>query len=712
MILRILLALLLMSMPLAAQSLDPEALDRAVEEAIAEGQTAGAVLLVGRGEEVLYHRAYGERQAGQTMTTDTVFDLASLTKPMATASAVMWLVQEGKLKLDTRISEHLPEVDPRLTVEQLLLHRGGLVPDNPLSDYEGTQEEMWARILSSPPQVEPGSEFGYTDVGYLMLGRLVEKVDGRSLDQLCFDEIWRPLGMYHTQFGVDPAIDVAASYERPLGVVHDPRAYKLGGVAGHAGLFGHAADVARFCRLLIGDLKGPLRPETLRLMLEPHHGRTYGLDADTRFSSARGGRFSPQSSCGHTGFTGCSFWVDREHGIYVVLMTNRLHPDNQGNVVPLRYQVATLVANQLLGPAVKTGVDVLVEEEFATLRGLKVGLITNHTGLDRRGRRTVDLLSEAQVELVRLFSPEHGLAGKKDSRVEDTVDQTTGLKVHSLYGESRRPDPRALEGLDILVFDIQDAGCRFYTYISTMLYALEEAEKQGVRFLVLDRPNPLGGERVEGWVSTEERRDFIACWPLPLVHGMTVGELARFFNAHAEVVKMKGWRRSMTFLETGLPWVNPSPNLRSLKQAHLYPAVGLLEWAHLSVGRGTEEPFERFGAPWIEDERALAEGLNQLELPGVRFVPLRFTPESSVFADQNCGGVHVILEDREAFPSAVAGVRIASYLERRYPTHFQAEKMERHFANDQVLEALHTTGPEEWQPALDEFLKSRTLLYK
>lgn len=704
--------------PSSAQVLNPDPLDRLVETAIAEGETAGAVLLVGQGQETLFHKAYGHRQltpSAELMTKETVFDLASLTKPVATASAVMWLVQEGKLTLKTRLADHLPGVDPRLTVEDLLLHRGGFAPDNPLADYSGSPEQAWQRLLAFAPDSKPGSRFVYSDVGYQLLGKLIELVDGRPLDQLCQEEFWEPLEMKNTSFS-SSARDCAATYGRELGQVHDPRAFFLGGVSGHAGLFSTAKDLERYAQMLLGTGSLPLSVQTRQTMMARRGDRTYGFDVASRFASARGERFPKATSLGHTGFTGTSLWMDRASGVYVILLTNRLHPDNKGSVVGLRGAVATNVANQLLGPPVQTGIDVLAADDFSVLGGQRVGLITNHTGMNRKGIRTVDLLHNAKnVQLVRLFSPEHGLSGKHDSKVDDDRDQVTGLYVRSLYGESRKPDPAALDGIDVLVFDIQDVGCRFYTFISTMLYAMQAAKEANLKFVVLDRPNPIGGTLVDGWLASDTQLDFIACWPIPLVHGMTVGELARLFNEEVgvelNVVSLRGWNRAMTWDQTGLTWRAPSPNLRSLVQAHLYPAVGLLEWGNISVGRGTDTPFQRLGAPWIEDERRLAWDLNQLALPGVRFVPIRFTPKASVFAQQDCAGVELLLEDRQLFQPALTGLSLASYLSEHYPQSFALSKLSRHIANDEVLKTLEKGLDPEWELERFRQRRERVLLY-
>jgi uncharacterized protein YbbC (DUF1343 family) len=370
------------------------------------------------------------------------------------------------------------------------------------------------------------------------------------------------------------------------------------------------------------------------------------------------------------------------------------------------------------------GIDVLARDGFQQLAGRKVGLITNHTGLDRFGRSTIELLHEApQVDLMVLFSPEHGLKGALEARVADSTDPLTGLNVYSLYGETRRPKSDMLKGIDTLVFDIQDIGARFYTYIATMGLAMEEAAKHDIRFVVLDRPNPITGLRVFGPFNDREGL-FTAYHRIPLVHGMTVGELARMFNVERDinadlvVIEMDGWRRSMWLDETLLTWVNPSPNMRSLTQATLYPAIGLVEACKVSVGRGTDTPFELFGAPWI-DGRTLAVRLNDLGLEGVRFLPYRFVPEASKFKGQRCGGVQIVLTDRNAFDPLETGLSIVRELKDLFPDSFDVDRVDRLLFGKDVLEKVKlSTGPTTytpmWQNDLDEFESRRAkfLLYE
>lgn len=371
-----------------------------------------------------------------------------------------------------------------------------------------------------------------------------------------------------------------------------------------------------------------------------------------------------------------------------------------------------------------TGLDCLIRDAFRPLAGAKVGLITNHTGLTLEGVSAIDAFHHAPgLDLVRLFSPEHGIRGLLDEKVSDSVDDRTGLPIVSLYGTRQRPAPEHLKGLDTLVFDIQDIGCRYYTYISTLGNCLEEAARAGLRFVVLDRPNPIGGTAVEGPISDDDQRSFTAWHPIPVRHGMTVGEIARFFNqeraigANLTVIRVEGWERRQWLDQTGLYWTNPSPNMRSLTQAALYPGVGLLETTNLSVGRGTDTPFETVGAPWL-DGRAFAIAMNRQGLPGVRFVPVRFVPRSSVFSGERCVGVNILIVDRARFSPVRTGIAMAAALRSAYPSQWKAEAYGRLLANRQIHQLLLAgASPNQmelsWREGLERFKarRRRYLLY-
>jgi uncharacterized protein YbbC (DUF1343 family)/CubicO group peptidase (beta-lactamase class C family) len=745
-------------------------IDTAVRDAIAKGETPGAVVLVEYEDRVALRRAYGSRAlepARESATPDTVYDIASLTKSVATAPSVMILVEEGKVRLGDPVVRYIPEFASgggdraKVTVEQLLTHRAGFPPDDPLDLYTGTPEQIFARKYALPLQSPPGERFVYSDVGYEVLGELVRRVSGQRLDEFAAARIFRPLGMVHTTFlplshGI-PASRIAPTERRDgrmlRGEVHDPRAFALGGVAGHAGVFSTADDLARFCRMLLaGGRQGGervLSPLGVEALTRPRfYGdgdvRALGFDIATAYSRNRGDLF-PLGSFGHTGFTGTSLWIDPASRTFVVFLSNRLHPGGMGDVNRLRALVATIAAAAIeddVRPAAerlaaslpivarqtKSGLDVLAEEGFRPIAGRRIGLVTNATGRSRDGRSTARVLSspeakKAGVELVRLFSPEHGLATDADASVPDAADSDTGLPVRSLYGQARRPRPEDLGDLGAVVFDIQDVGARFYTYLATLGCVLEESAKARVPVVVLDRPNPIGGSLLEGPLADPDQLSFTAYHSIPVRTGMTIGELARLFNgergigADLTVVPLHGWARELWYDETGLEWVNPSPNMRALAAATLYPGVGLLETTNVSVGRGTATPFEWIGAPWL-DGRRLAAFLTARRIPGVRFTPVRFTPESSVFAGQSCGGVRFTVVDREAMRTVALGIEIAWALRTLYPVDWEVSRFGALIANADTLRRVEAAETPEgvaasWKEPLEAFaaIRSKYLIY-
>ena len=722
-------------------------LDTLVEDAIRDGRLPGAVVVVGHAGEIVYERAFGARAVDgppEAMTPDTIFDLASLTKVVATTTSVMILVEEGRLRLRDRVATYLPEFSShgkdRITIEHLLTHVSGLRPDLPLEEvFEGADTAI-ARAADEVPEAGPGERFVYSDINFFVLGEVVRRVTGQTLDQFARDRIFRPLGMRDTGFNPPASMRTRIAPTEPCaplawpcggdgavmlrGRVHDPTARRMGGVAGHAGLFSTAGDLARFCRMLLGagtlDDVRILAPLTVarmtRVSTPPQMAdrRGLGWDLDSRFSSNRGDLFS-FGSYGHTGFTGTSLWLDPASDTFVVFLSSRLHPSGAGDVTALRGRVATVVASAVSGDLagdagalvetpVWTGLDVLREAGFEPLVGARVGLVTNQTGRARDGATTIDLLAAAPgVELVALFSPEHGIRGVMDGPVSSSRDTRTGLPIHSLYGDTRRPTAEMLQGLDTLVVDLQDVGARFYTYATTMAYLLEAAAARGLRVMVLDRPNPIGGVDVEGPILDESSTGFTGYFPSPVRHGLTLGELARLFNtergigAELEVVAMRGWQRETWFDQTGLRWVDPSPNMRNLHQALLYPGIGAIEGSNLSVGRGTDTPFEQIGAPWI-DGPELARELNTRRLPGVRVYPLRFSPSSSRFAGELCEGVFFIVTDRDAVRPVRLGLEVAAALYRLYGDQFDLDAVARLLGSRDTLARIRAGDP-PWEIA-------------
>jgi uncharacterized protein YbbC (DUF1343 family)/CubicO group peptidase (beta-lactamase class C family) len=699
-------------------------LDAAIEEAIAAHKLPGGVLWVER-DGTVYHRAYGNRAVEprvEAMTESTIFDAASITKVTATTPSIWILIERGKIGLDDPASKYIPEFRggwrDEVTIRHLLTHSSGLRPDLDLdTDWSGYDTAV--RLASEEmPRNRPGYVFRYSDINFILLGEIVRRVSGMPLDEFARRTVFEPLGMKDTRFRPSD-LDRVAPTERgvPRGAVHDPTARRMGGVAGHAGLFTTARDLAVYARTLLAGGGPILKTETVKMLTSVQSPpgvavqRAGGFDIDSGYSRPRGD-FFPFGSYGHTGFTGGFLWIDPASHTFYVFLSNRVHPDGTGSVVALQRRLGTLVAKAVGaagapvsrrvgwvtgGADVMNGIDVLHSGGYRALQGMRIGLITNHTGIDRAGNPTIDLLRSAPgVTLAALFSPEHGIRGVLDAKVDDASDPISGLPIYSLYGSRRAPAPEQLAGLDALVFDIQDIGTRFYTYISTLGLAMEAAAAEHKKFVVLDRVNPIGGVAVEGPLP-EGGSDFISYHPITIRHGMTVGELANMYRAEKhldldlEVVPLRGWKRAMWSDEAGLPWVNPSPNMRSLQAAALYPGIGILETA-ISVGRGTPSPFEIAGAPYADPE-VLAREMNALGLPGVRFEQARFTPSASVFANQACGGVRMTLTERKALEPVRTGIALALTLHRLYPGDFALDKMSRLLRHAATLEAIRRNAP-------------------
>lgn len=751
-------------------------MDGAINEAIADAKCPGGVLWLEH-KNYAHQKAYGKRAvvpAEEAMTEDTIFDAASLTKVVACTPAIMLLVERGQLRLEDPVAKYLPEFTggdkAAVTIRQLITHVSGLRPDISLKPEWSGHAEAIKLACAEKLATKPGEKIVYSDTGPILLGEIVRRVSGKPLDQFLQAEVYGPLGMKDTGFNPPKekwARVAPTEVENGVpvrGVVHDPRARRMGGVAGHAGLFFTASDLARYARMLLngGELDGVrvFKPETIKLMTSVQTPpnvdgrRGIGWDIDTGYSGPRGEIF-PLGSFGHTGWTGTSIWIDPFSKTFVIFLSNRNHPTEKGNVSALRRKLGTLAAQAISdfdfsnvpgalppraiaerGPAaspstvvrpkllpVLNGIDVLVKNNFAPLKGKRVGLITNHTGHDRARRATIDLLKDAPgVALVALFGPEHGIRGEVDEKVGDSKDAKTGLPIYSLYGERRKPAPEQLKGLDALVFDIQDVGCRFYTYPATMGLCMEAAAEAGIEFIVLDRANPIDGVTIDGPVLTE-KPSFVGFHPTPLRYAMTLGELARMYNVERKtnvkltVIELQNWRRDSYLDDTGLPWTNPSPNMRNLKQAILYPGVGLLESA-MSVGRGTDTPFEVVGAPYIDDVK-LAEELNRAALPGVSFIPIRFKPTYSVHKDKECGGVYIMLNDRKACNVVDVGLLIAKTVYRLYPKEFPVDKSKNLLLHAGTLAALKEDKSLEdiratWRMDLVDFQqrRERYLIYK
>jgi SSS family transporter len=934
-----------------------------INTAIAQHKLPGAVVVIGHKGKIVFERAYGNRALEpkvEPMTTDTIFDMASLTKVLVTTTAILQLYEQHKLDLDAPVAKYLPEFaattgcappqtpgipikadvllsnskDSRplcaaspaianakawksqITIRQLLTHYSGLSEDVDLKDPWGVaapdKAEGIRRAMAAVPYGPPGETFKYSDINFITLGALVEKISGQTLDDLANANIFHPLNLNDTSFhpwctcdqgsfppypkkypGGHPKAEMSpaavcesnpcsaldwGSYTRTAptahddqgtpqtnpnfdhllrGTVHDPTTRRMGGVAGHAGVFSTAEDAARFCDALLAKLlrnEGPfpLQQATLKLATSPNQpatavdtatiftqdgqptkgvaSRGLGWDLNTAFSRPRGTIFpittaGHPGSFGHTGFTGTSLWLDPTSDTYVVLLANAIHPRGAPTISPLRGEVATAAAKALgldaagapsipassewvgsqtpepRGPAPEllthreetamngaprivpisnaerlarqkalkaelkghytapwgsepdpepqtlTGIDVLEQTHFAALKTLaqahgghlRLGLLTNQSGLDSQDNRTIDILLHADpaIELKTLFTPEHGLLGKQDTEhLAAEQDAATHLPVVSLYGAKpadRRPRLSDLKQLDAVVIDLQDAGVRTYTYETLTGYFLEACAHAGIPLIVLDRPNPIGGVAVQGPLTDPGVGSYTDFMPIPLRHGLTLGELARYFNTHATEIKLKpelldgralqfganisthtgdpdkppatlpglhaaltvipmqNWHRSQYFDQTGLIFTPPSPNLRTVQAAVLLPALTLVEATNLSVGRGSATPFEAIAASYL-DPATLLPYLEARHIPGIRLTHAQI----AIAEDQNhypghgqtIPGIHLDVTDRAAFDAPEFGLELLAALHHLYPKDFQLERAKSLLANAAVLDAL------------------------
>ncbi|SNS83047.1 transporter, SSS family [Granulicella rosea] len=813
----------------------------------------------------------------EPMTEDTIFDMASLSKVLSTTVAVLQLYEQGKIDLDAPVAKYLPAFaqngKDRITVRELMTHYSGLPEDVDLKDDWGLttpdKAEGIRRAMASVPYGPAGVTFKYSDINFITLGALVESISGETLNSYAKEHVFKPLEMaetmYHPIFGYcspsyswepppyghsDPRLgppqrcsssansalirlaleknprtsptahdNEGSSATNPLfdhllrGTVHDPTTRRMGGVAGHAGVFSTAADTAKFAQALLDKLlfdKGPfpLKQSTLKLATSPNEpstavktatiftadgkpttgpaSRGLGWDLNSAFSRPRGEVFpittkGHPGSFGHTGFTGTSLWIDPTTDTYVILLANAIHPRGGAPISVLRGQVATAAAKAIhacpvsticddvivtadsgeiqpdaprlasetwvSGAATLTGIDVLEQTNFVELKEaakrhdghLRIGLLTNQTGLDSHGRRTVDILAHAPapIQLKALFTPEHGLFGKQDTEhLKAEEDAVTRLPVLNLYGpkpSDKRPKQTDLANLDAIVIDLQDAGVRFYTYESIVGYFVEAsaaAKKNGhdLEIIVLDRPTLTASLAADGPISDPGLEAYVNYMVEPSTPAMTLGELAKFVQgeiasqATVTVVPMRDWSHAEFFGDTHLAWVNPSPNLKSARAAVLYPGIGLAETTNISIGRGTDTPFEHIGAPWIQSKE-LADYLNGRNIPGVRVTPTTLTvaEDANKYPShgQTIPGVHFEVADRKAFEAPEFGIELLSALHRLYPAEFQLAKAQTILCSASTLAAIERGDDPRaiaasWSPALKEFdaRRRKYLLYQ
>lgn len=729
-----------------------EALRRALVEALETSHAPGAAAYVGDRAGTYFEETRGWRQvepAKLPAEPDTPYDLASLTKVVATATAVLMLRDEGVLDLDDRVHRHVPiPAFHSITLRHLLTHTSGLVAGKPYYKDASSVDEMLARYAALELEHEPGAHWRYSDAGFMLLGRVVELAARDSLDAFCRRRIFEPLGM--TRTGFKPPAAWAASCAATencawrgrvlVGAVHDENAYAVGGVSGHAGLFSTAADLARFCRALLdGKL---LKPETVdemtrrgQLALQPRQGLGWWLDAwpgDPRTGNCIG--FLPvRSSFGFSGWTGTSLWMDRETGLFAILLGNTCHPtraarDNHS----LRRTFYAAVADAFYPGrfATHSGLDRLVDEDFSPLRGQRVGLLTHRAAVDQFGGHILDVLRRApDVDLRAVFSPEHGLRSDAEAGAK-VSGQAGAVPVVSLYGEQKAPTAEQLADLDCFVVDLQDVGARYYTYAATLKDCLAACAAAQKPVLVLDRPNPVGGDVLEGPIATDIGH--AVCWgAVPVRHGMTLGEIALYFAQAAFagtglqvlVKTLEGWPRTHLFTDCQLPWVPPSPNIPTPETALVYVGTCLFEGTNLNEGRGTDTPFQVIGAPWL-DAKKVVKALDAEDCCGLRIEPVDYTPRAipgkaanPAYRDEECRGIRMTVEtprEVRAFRTAVALLRA---IREEHPKRFEwKENFDVLAGSDDLrrrIEAGQTAREivDLYEPALQAFAQARPRLY-
>lgn len=676
----------------------------ALDAAVRKAGAPGAVAYIGDLEHTHAHVAVGARQLQpETLPAqpDTIYDLASLTKVIATTTAVLLLHERGLLDLEAPVSSLLPfPAFGAFNVRHCLTHSAGLNPGKPFYKELSSIDAMLERYAAIPLSWPPGTRWLYSDVGFMILGRIIEKVSGEQLDEFCAKNIFAPLELRDTVFRPPASLAnrCAATEKCPwrgkvmLGEVHDENAYAVGGVAGHAGLFSTAGDIAAYVRALLSEkvLKKSSLDTMCRLGVVatwPWQGLGWQLDA---WPTKNFGFLPTRDSLGHAGWTGTSLWIDRRTTRFAVLLSNTCHPSRASRDNESLRRVFHAGIGKIYYPSsanVHTGLDRLVREDFRNLRGKRVALLTHHAAIDQLGRHILDVFALApEVQLVRLFSPEHGLSGQAEAGAKVGA-QRAAVPVTSLYGQRKAPTENELRDIDVFVIDLQDVGARYYTYAATMKACLRACAAARVPVLVLDRPNPVGGLVLEGPVATSS--DSMVCWArVPARHGMTFGEIAQFLaktelrdtDVSVDVSLLDSWTPERYFGECSLTWVPPSPNIPTPETALLYAGTCLFEGCNVNEGRGSDLPFNVIGAPWLEPMRVLREVPSEAAA-GIELVPIVYTPRSIPgkaanprYRGETCKGIRMtILDARKSRPFTLA-VALLAALRREHASEFRWEQ--------------------------------------
>lgn len=673
----------------------------ALARAVREAKAPGAVACVGGPAGLLFQGATGFREITPLRLpaeTSTLYDLASLTKVIATTTAVMLLRDDGALDLDQPANELLPIPEfSRFTLRNLLTHTAGLAPSGIWYREVNTLNEVLQRVAVSGFDWLPGASRHYSDLGFMILGKIVELTARDSLDAFCARRIFTPLGMSRTMFNPPEALraECAATERCPwrgrvlIGEVHDENASAIGGVSGHAGLFAPASDIALFCQALLGHklLKASTIEEMTRLgQLPSYPWQGLGWKIDP-WSDGSEGFLLSRKAFGHTGWTGTSLWMDQASGLFCILLSNTPHPNRaarQNRTLRTLFHEAVCAKHYPKSTNVHTGLDRIVWDGFDVLKGKRVAVLTHHAATDQLGRPLLDVLAlESQIQVRRIYSPEHGLRGSAEAGAS-VASERGAVPLISLYGDRKRPSLDELREIDLFVADLQDVGARYYTYAATLKECMAACADAGVPMLVLDRPNPVGGAIIEGPIA-ENVGALVCSAAVPVRHGLTLGELALFFlqttfkgaKLQVAISPMDNWWRDQQFNETSLPWKAPSPNIPSPEIALLYTGMCLFEGTNLNEGRGTDEAFHLTGAPWLVPEDVIA-AIGSEDIPGCTLDAVTYTPRSIPgkassprFEGQACRGIWISVTDQDTLRPFSVALHLLRAIMRRHPEQFE-----------------------------------------
>jgi len=644
-----------------------------LKRAVRQSKAPGATAFVGRaGGEKFLTAAEGMRQTtpvSEAATEDTLYDLASLTKQISTTTSVMLLHEDGKLNLDQKVSEFLPIPGlERYTLRQCITHTAGLAPFKPWQDEIHSPEDIVQRIAALPPSSPAGTQRVYSDLGFILLAQVVGQAAREPIDAFVARRVFKPLGMRRTLFNPPPELrkDCAATENCPWrkrvlkGEVHDERAFAMGGVAGHAGLFSTAPDLGLFCDALLSGkiLKSATLDDMLKMGQVPFYlGQGIGWWLDP-WTSGSNGYLPSRRAFGHTGFTGTSMWLDRDTGIYAVLLSNTVHPRREprdNTSLRRTFYDGVMFAHYPKSTNAHNGIDYLPRVDYKPVLGKKMAILTNQAATDMLGRPDLEAFGlEPGVTFKTIYTPEHGLRGQAEAGKSVASEKTGAVPTISLYGKQKRPTKDEFKGVQLFVVDLPDVGSRYYTYMATMKECMAACAESGVPVLVLDRPNPLGGTVLEGPVA-KVFESAVCSAPIPARHGMTLGEIAAFFQQTVfeksklklEIQNVENWRRELTHPACTLPWTPPSPNLPTFETALAYAGTCLFEGINLNEGRGTETPFLLFGAPWM-DNKAVSAAIDPALAAG-------FTPTTRVYIPKPIPGK---AENPEYKGSVCKGIRL------------------------------------------------------